>query len=228
VLDLYAGVHLDKVEVVALHQKLHGPGVCVPRLPGQPDSRRGHLLPNFGAYSRRRSLLQHLLPPALHGALPLVEMDDVAVVVAHNLDLHVARPDEQLLQVERPVTEGGLGLSLRDLHGLAELLLVSGHPDAPAAASSRCLDHDGVADPSGCLDSIVGRGGLFRAGYNRHVGPLRQPAGRGLVAHLLDGLRRRPDEGEPGVPASCGERGILGQETVARMNPFGPGLLGGH
>jgi hypothetical protein len=154
-------------------------------------------------------------------------VDDVAVVVTHHLDLHVARPDEQLLQVERPVTEGGLGLSLRDLYSLAELLLVSGHPDAPATASSRCLDHDGVADPSGRLNGIVGRGGLFRAGYNRHVGPLRQPAGRGLVTHLLDGLRRRPYEGEPGIPAGRGERGVLGQETVARMDPFGIGLFGG-
>src|SRR5215213_7164930 len=151
----------------------------------------------------------------------------MAVVVTHHLDLHVARPDEQLLQVERPVTEGGLGLSLRDLYSLAEFLLISGHPDAPAAASSRRLDHDGVADPSGRLDGIVDRGGLFRAGYNRHVGPLRQPAGRGLVTHLLDGLHRRSDEGEAGVPASRGERGILGEETVARMDPFGPGLISG-
>ena len=45
---------------------------------------------------------QHLLVPPLHGAVPLEEVHHVAVAVGQDLDLHVARVDDE--------PAGGLGL----------------------------------------------------------------------------------------------------------------------
>jgi hypothetical protein len=70
------------------------------------------------------------------------------------LHLDVPRRDEQLLQIERPVPEGGLGLSFGDLYGLAKALLILGHPDAPASATGRSFHHDRVADLSGRLRGL--------------------------------------------------------------------------
>ena len=50
---------------------------------------------------------------ALDRALALAEVHDVAVVVAEDLELDVARVLEILLDVDVAVAEGGLGLALR-------------------------------------------------------------------------------------------------------------------
>ena len=49
VFDLDAGVHLDKVEVVPVDQKLHRPCVGVPSLPRQPDGGVAHPLADLVA-----------------------------------------------------------------------------------------------------------------------------------------------------------------------------------
>ncbi len=154
-------------------------------------------------------------------------MDGVPLVVAHDLHLDVPRADEKLLQVERPVPEGGLGLPFRDLDGLAELLVVLCDPDAASPAAGRRLHHDGVADLLGRLDGLVRRRGVVRAGHDRHVGLARQPAGRRLVAQLLDGLGRGSDKHEAGVLARRREAGVLGQEAVAGVDRLGARLFGG-
>jgi hypothetical protein len=82
-------------------------------------------------------------------------VDYVPLVVAHHLDLHMARAGEELLEVERTVPEGLLGLLSGDAHRLAELLLVFGYPDAPAAPPCRRLHHDRVADHFGRLHRVV-------------------------------------------------------------------------
>ncbi len=105
-------------------------------------------------------------------------MDGVTVVVGDHLHLNVPRADQQLLQVERAVPEGFLGLLLRHLHGLAQLLLVFRHPDAPATAAGRRLDHYRVADLLRRFYRFVGGSDLLRAGHHRHFGLPGQPACR--------------------------------------------------
>ena len=48
------------------------------------------------------------------------------------------------------------------------------------------------------------------------------PCGR-LVAHGGDGLRGRPDPGEPRLRHRSSERGVLGKEAVPRMDRVGAG-----
>ena len=62
---------------------------------------------------RRRALLDHLLMPPLQRALALAQVNHVAVAVADQLDLDVARPLDQLLDVDLGVAEGALGLARR-------------------------------------------------------------------------------------------------------------------
>ena len=91
------------------------------------------------------------MPAALHRALAFVEVDDVTLVVPHHLDLDVTWPDEELLQVERPVPERRLRLLFGDVDRLAQLLLVLRHPDAPPAPACGRFDHHGVPDLAAVL-----------------------------------------------------------------------------
>ena len=53
----------------------------------------------------RRRLFDHLLVPALDGALALVQVDDVAVAVSEHLDLDVARLLDELLDEDAVVAK---------------------------------------------------------------------------------------------------------------------------
>src|SRR6266540_1514221 len=92
VLDLDPGVHLHEVVApVLVHEELDRAHVVVGDLPHGSESDLAHLSPQRGRDGRRRRLLEELLVPPLHGALALAEMDDVAVLVGHDLQLDVAR-----------------------------------------------------------------------------------------------------------------------------------------
>ena len=60
-------------------------------MPGSPDGGLPQLLPDLGADSRPRGLLDDLLVAPLHRAVPLEEVDVVAVLVPEHLNLDVAR-----------------------------------------------------------------------------------------------------------------------------------------
>src|SRR5687767_10531927 len=100
-LDLETGVHLEEVEArrvtVALQQEFHGAGVPVVHRPRRRDRGLAHLFTDPGNDSGRGALLDHLLMAALHRALALEEVDDVAVRIPEHLDLYVAGPIDEAL-----------------------------------------------------------------------------------------------------------------------------------
>ena len=83
------------------------------------DDDAAHLAAHLLGQRRRRRLLDQLLVPALDRALALAEVDDVAVVIAEDLELDVARRLDVLLDVDVADAERRLGLALRGLAALA-------------------------------------------------------------------------------------------------------------
>ena len=111
VLHLDAGVHLDEVELLALDEELDGAGAVVADRLARASPRRGPscvrrsgVMPGLGLSSTtfwwRRCTEQSRSPRWI----------DVALLIAEDLDLDVARVREVLLDVDRRVAEGGLRL----------------------------------------------------------------------------------------------------------------------
>ena len=114
VLDLQARVHLQEVEgAVGTEQELDRAGVDVADGLGGGDGGRAHARAQLGIDGGRGRLLQHLLVAALHRAVALAEMDDVAVRVGEDLDLDVAGAHHGLLQDQLARAEGVLRLGAR-------------------------------------------------------------------------------------------------------------------
>ena len=86
---------------------------------------------------------------ALHRALALGKVDDVAVGVAEDLHLDVARVFDELLDVDLGVAEGALGLALRGSHRRRAARRGGDQAHALAASSGGGLEHDRVADGLG-------------------------------------------------------------------------------
>ena len=146
--------------------------------------------------------------------------------VAEHLDLDMPCVDEQLLQVERVVAEGRVGLPRRLGDQLGELTLVARRTDPAASAARRRLHHHGVADLGGDLECLLERGLPLGARHGRDARARRHAPRLRLVAHRLDRLYARADEDEFLVAAGGGERRILRQEPVARVDRVGAGLAG--
>ena len=220
VLDLDARVDLDEVvPVLLVDEELGGPRVAVVDRLGQLDGvgedgvahARGQLL------GRRQ--LHHLLVPALHAAVALEQVDDVAVRVAQQLHLDVLGPVEEALDEHGAVAKGRLGLGRGALEGVLEFGLLAHHAHAAPAAAKGGLDDDGEAVLVGeLLDLLVPLDGALGAGHHGHVALDGQLAGRDLVAEGVDGVGRGADEDDAGLLHVAGELGVLGQEAVARVD----------
>ena len=113
-LDLQARVHLEEVEgAVGAEQELDRAGAAIADRLGRGDGGGAHAGAQVGIDGGRGRFLDHLLVAALHRAVALAEMDDVAVVVGEDLDLDVARVDHGLFEDQLARAEGALGLGAR-------------------------------------------------------------------------------------------------------------------
>ena len=120
-------------------------------------------------------------------------------------------------------------LALGRLEAFAHVLLAIGQPHALAAAAGRRLHHHRIADVARDPHRIVGVGDLAQeAGDDVDARRLGELLRFDLVAHRRDRVRRRADEGDPGVGAGPREALALGQEAIARMDAVRAGLLGGE
>ena len=162
-------------------------------------------------------------------ALALAQHLDVAVLVGQHLELDVARPLDELLQVDVGAAESRRRLLLR-LDEQAGQFLRRAHDAhaAPAAAGRRLEDHR-VADLSG----HVQRASSARCRTPSEPGSIGTPvAFMTARARSFNPIRRitsggGPDELDAGDLAHFGEIGVLAQEAVAGVDGVHVGDLGG-
>ncbi len=206
-LDLDTAVELEEVERAVLHDELDRPGAAVADGATERDGRLEERLAQLRVEAGSRRLLEHLLVPPLHGAVPLAERDHVPVRVREQLHLDVARALEVALEIERPVAERADRLALSGFERLVELARRAHDPHA-APAASRCGLHDE-------READLLRRAL---GQRRHARLARDPLRRELVAAEPQRLRRRPDPREPRSLDRLREVRVLREEPVARMD----------
>ncbi len=227
-LDLDARVHLDEVELLAvhIHQEFDGAGVLV--ADGAADLQRqradlGALV--LGQIGRGRAF-DDLLVAALHGAVAFVKMVKPAVAVAQKLHLDVPRAQDHLFQVALAIAEGGLGLAPSLAHLLGQLALAHDRAHAAPAAAPGGFQHQGIADLGRLtLDRLHVLAQDLGRRDHRHAGLDRDAPGAGLVAERAHGVGARPDEGDAGGLAGIDEIGVLAEQAIARMDGVGAGFL---
>ena len=219
-LDLQARVHLQEVEApLPVHDELHRTGRFVVHRPRQRHRLPAHGPAGLRVDERRRRLLDDLLVPALDRALALAQVEGVPVPVRKHLDLDVARLLDEPLDEEAVVAEARPRLAPRALEPLAAFGVVARDPHPLAPASGARLEHHRIADLAGDANRLVRIGHHPRVARNgADPGLLRDALGGDLVAHRLDGARRRADERDAGIRQRLAERAVLGEEPVAGMH----------
>jgi len=195
-LHSHSRVDFDKVIAVLLvDQEFRGAGVAVVGSLGQPDGVVEDGVPNFNREVLCRRKLDHLLVTSLDGAVSLVEVNDVAMVVAEQLNLDVLWLVQESFDKYGAVAESRLGLGDGALKGILELLLFPDDAHTAAAAAKGCLDDDGEAKLVGeALDVLVSLDRAGRAGDAGDVGLGGQLASGDLVSEAVNGIGAGADK----------------------------------
>lgn len=195
-LDLDTGVDLDKVVAVLLvDQELCGSRISVVDRLGKLDSIVQEGIADLGGEVLGRGQLDNLLVPALDGAVTLVQVDDVSVVVAQELDLDVLGLVQETLDEDGSVAEGSLGLGRSPVEGVLQAGLVPHDTHTTPTASVGGLDDDGEAILiSELLDLFESLDRSFGAGHDRDASLDGNGPGRDLVTEGIDDLGGGADE----------------------------------
>ena len=157
-----------------------------------------------------------------------MQIDDVAVLVAEQLDLDVARIDDEFLDEHAVVAERRFGFRLRAGKTFGDFGFGPGDAHALAAAAGGGLDHHRIADLVGDLHRLLVVGDdAEMAGHGRDLGGRGGLLGFDLVAHGGNGLGVRTDKDDAGGFQRLREGLALGQEAVARVDGLGAALLAG-
>ena len=163
-----------------------------------------------GGDERRRRFLDDLLVATLGGAVTLPQVDDVAVVIRHGLDLDMAGTLHIALDEQRRIAESGTRLATGAVEGLGHFGGATHHTHAAAAAARTGLEQKGVARAPAEFQRIQSAADAVGARHRGHADLLGNTPCRQLVAHRLDGLGAGPDEYQPMLGAEPLEGCTLG------------------
>ena len=195
VLNLHTRIHLDE-DVVALliHEELHGASALVVDVLAELYGIGTDAVTQLRIQRGGRGDLDDLLVAALHGAVTLEEVNDVALGVRQNLHLDVLGLDDGRLKIDVPIAECCLCLagSLSTL-GL-ELGLVLDETHAASAATGDGLDKYRKGEVLGVTSQYIGVRGRLGVLQGRQASFLSGGHSGGLVTGQVQGLRGRADE----------------------------------
>ena len=90
--DLDARIHFHEIEISRIvYDELDSACAAVVDGFGGHDGGFAHLLPHVRRHDGRRRFFDDLLMTALRRAVPFAQVDDVAVIVGHDLNFYMPR-----------------------------------------------------------------------------------------------------------------------------------------
>ena len=218
-LDLKAGIHFKEEELSLLVDELDGSRVVV------ADSLRclhcglTHRFLNTIGQARSWSLFDEFLVATLRGAVTSGDPHHVALCVAHQLNLYVARPGEVTLDVDLVTTEEGFCFTLRTRHCIVDLIGRFDNLHAATATAVGSLSADRPPELVTERTNLIGALSELSCAWNdRSTTTLGRDTRRHLVTHLIDRFRRRSDPCHTHSGDRPSEVSILREEAIAGVN----------
>ena len=212
VFHLNARVHLDEEPFlrVLIVKKFHRAGVVVFDFATEFHRRLTQLRAHVAIQFHTRRDLDDFLMAALHGAIALVQMNDLAVLIAENLHLDVLRAGNIAFEEYRRITERPTRFALRFVEQIREVARLVDDAHAATATAKRRLDDEGKPNLLRHLQGFSAIfDGVFCARQHRHVHFLCERTRGSLVAHVLQQIDARPDENNSRLLARLRKRSIF-------------------
>ena len=197
--------------LISINQKLDGSYVIIVYMSGNSQRVIVKLVFRFLFQIRRRSYFYHFLESTLYGAIPLKQVDNIAEVIAHNLDLNMLWLFNEFLQKDGIISKGFLRFTTRLGIRLLERLFFSNYPHSSSPAPSGSFYHNGITD----LISLFNRNrhitqGLLTILNDRNLSGNRNFFSRYFVTQLFHYFRFRSDENDSLFATTAGKTYIFG------------------
>ena len=155
-LHLYPGVDFDEEYVLLfIDQELHRTGIAVVGLVRQAQGIFVELVFGWLAEGEAGRHFYDFLEAPLHGAIPFVQVHDIAVFITQNLNLDMLRVVDKFFKEYSVISKGGAGFAAGFIVLLFDLGGFPYYAHAPAAAARGRFDHDWKADAFGLLQGDV-------------------------------------------------------------------------
>ena len=218
-LDLKAGVHFEEEKLSLLVDELDGSCVVVADSLCCLHCSLTHRFLNTIGQARSWRLFNEFLVATLRRAVTSGDPHHVALCVAHQLNLHVARPGEVTLNVDLVTTEEGFRFTLRTCHCVVDLICRFDHFHAATAATEGSLNADRPPELVAERTNLIGAlSELSCARNDRSATTLGRDTRRHFVTHLIDRFRRRSNPRHTHSGDRPSKVSILREEAVARVN----------
>ncbi len=210
-LDLQARIHLEKEELARLviEHELDRSGRAVADGATERDRPLEQRAARVLGQARGRRLLDHLLVPALRGAITLAERNDAARAVAEDLHLHVPRPLDEALEEQASIAEVLLGERACRAELVGEGAPLATHLHADPAAARRALHDERESDAQSLALGIRDLGNEPGARQERDAELAGERSRAVLGAEAADLGGSGSDEREPRRLHPFGELGVL-------------------
>ena len=222
---LNTGVHFNEVELAVFEQELEGARSAVADIHTGFRATFADVATQFRGDARRRRFLDHFLVATLHGAVTLCQIDSVTLTVRQYLDLDVARIFQVFLHVDHVVIESRFRFRFGHGDRLRQFGVATHNAHTATAAAAGGLDDHRIANAFGMgavSVHIVGQRAV-RTWNGRDAGFLHRGDCGHFVAHQADSVGFRTDEDKAGALNLLGKVGVLGEETITRVNRYRAG-----
>ena len=134
--NLNTGIHLHEVEVFFLvNEKFNSTGIIVAALTGSRNSCFTHSTAKLLINNGTGAFLKNLLITPLHGAVTLTKIDIISVSISNYLYLNVMRINQELLDINRCVSEEVFRLLLSSNNLIFKLLRFINTANTTSAAA---------------------------------------------------------------------------------------------
>ena len=221
-------VDLNEVELLCfdVDQELHGSGAGV--VDGFSDFQGGvqNAVPQCCAEIRGRSQLHDFLVTPLHGAVTFIQMHQIAMLIAQQLNFDMLCPADELFQKDFRTAERGSRFVSSRLKGLIKLGCRAHRPHAATATTFGRLDHHRKTNLFGALTSLFHCfDGFGSAPQNRNTSGHGDVTRCSLVTQRFKAVHRGTNELDPRFGTGSSKLGTLRQKTISGVNRIRAHLL---
>ena len=181
--------------MVFAHYKLDRTCALVIHSLGQRHRLLTHRLARCFTYKGRRRFFNHFLVSALNRAFTFVQIQNIAVAVADQLNFNMAGFFNKLLDEHPIIAKAVACLVTATREAFQRFLVVKSHTQALAAAACTGFNHDWVANTLGNFNCFFSAfNGLINTRNAIHPCGTGQLFRLNLVAHCSNGIVLRADK----------------------------------
>ena len=155
-LNLNAGVHLNKVVMAIFIQKFKSPCAAIIHLNTGFNTARKNRLSRLFRNAWRWRFFDYLLVATLKRAIAIAQMNSVTLTIGQNLNLHMAWVLQEFFHIHSAIAESCCGLCFSDLDRINKAFFVFNYAHTATTTASGGFNNHRIANTLSRSAQLIG------------------------------------------------------------------------